>query len=66
MTAKYIPEFKSLKVYNSGDENNLVLDSPKRKMTIRDLMSHQSGIPNPPEDSETVINKIAMNIYSKS
>ena len=63
---KYIPEFKSLKVYNSGDENNLVLDSPKRKMTIRDLMSHQSGIPNPPEDSETVINKIAMNIYSKS
>tara|TARA_B100000941_G_scaffold278952_1_gene243769 strand:- start:108 stop:1280 length:1173 start_codon:yes stop_codon:yes gene_type:complete len=61
---KYIPEFQSLKVYKSGDENNPVLENPKRKMTIRDLMSHQSGLPSPNEDSEEITSKIAMNIYS--
>ena len=63
---KYIPEFQSLKVYKSGDENNLVLENPKRKMTIRDLMSHQSGLPSPNEDSEEITSKIAMNIYSNN
>tara|TARA_S200000501_G_C20807216_1_gene736720 strand:+ start:394 stop:1578 length:1185 start_codon:yes stop_codon:yes gene_type:complete len=61
---RYIPEFKSLKVYKSGDEYNPVLDSPKRKMTIRDLMSHQSGLPSPNKESEEITSKIAMNIYS--
>tara|TARA_B100000941_G_scaffold123397_1_gene87146 strand:+ start:483 stop:1667 length:1185 start_codon:yes stop_codon:yes gene_type:complete len=61
---KYIPEFKSLKVYKSGDEHNPILDNPKRKMTIRDLMSHQSGLPSPNKDSEEITSKIAMNIYS--
>ena len=63
---KYIPEFQSLKVYKSGDENNPVLKNPKRKMTIRDLMSHQSGLPSPNEDSEEITSKIAMNIYSNN
>ena len=63
---KYIPEFQSLKVYKSGDENNPVLENPKRKMTIRDLMSHQSGLPSPNEDSEEITSKIAMNIYSNN
>ncbi len=63
---KYIPEFQSLKVYKSGDENNPVLENPKRKMTIRDLMSHQSGLPSPNQDSEEITSKIAMNIYSNN
>lgn len=41
---KYIESWKKLKVYNSGDINNFIVDSPNRHMTIKDLMSHQSGL----------------------
>ena len=41
---KYIESWKNLKVYNSGDLGNFVVDFPSRHMTIKDLMTHQSGL----------------------
>ncbi|NCG35398.1 MAG: serine hydrolase [Dehalococcoidales bacterium] len=41
---KYIPEWKNLSVYQSGDSNNKVTTPPKRKMIIHDLLTHRSGL----------------------
>jgi CubicO group peptidase (beta-lactamase class C family) len=41
---KYIPEWKNLKVYVSGEYPNFVTKPPERDMTIRDLLSHTSGL----------------------
>lgn len=41
---EYIPEFKGLEVYVSGDSEGFITQKPKRPMTIRDLLSHQSGL----------------------
>ena len=37
--SKYIPEFSNTKVYKDGD-----LLSPRREITIRDLLRHTSGL----------------------
>jgi CubicO group peptidase (beta-lactamase class C family) len=42
--AKYIPEFKNLKVFSSKDKDGLHLEDLKRPMTIRDLLTHTSGL----------------------
>lgn len=42
--AKYIPSFKDLKVYVSGDSlENMVTREPSKEMTIRDLLTHRAG-----------------------
>ena len=41
---KFIPEWKNMKVYESGDKNNLKTKSPNRKMLIHDLLTHRSGL----------------------
>jgi len=41
---KYIPEWKTLEVYVSGEYPNFVTKAPERDMTIRDLLSHTSGL----------------------
>ena len=40
----YIPSWKSLRVYESGIYPNFLTSKPKRHMTIRDLLSHMSGL----------------------
>ena len=40
---KYIPEFKELKVYASGDGAQMQLVSPTRKPTVRDVFRHTAG-----------------------
>jgi CubicO group peptidase (beta-lactamase class C family) len=42
--AKYIPEFKDLKVYSSKDKNGIHLVDQIKPMTIRDLLTHTSGL----------------------
>jgi CubicO group peptidase (beta-lactamase class C family) len=42
--AKYIPEFENLKVYSSQDKNGIHLVDQIRPMTIRDLLTHTSGL----------------------
>ena len=42
--AKFIPEFKGLKVYSGGGDAEANLAEQKREMTIRDLMRHTSGL----------------------
>jgi len=40
----YIPSWKNLRVYESGVYPNFVTSRPKRHMTIRDLLTHMSGL----------------------
>lgn len=42
--ANYIPEFKNLKVFSSKAKNGLILADQIRPMSIRDLLSHTSGL----------------------
>ncbi|WP_168565031.1 serine hydrolase domain-containing protein [Crateriforma spongiae] len=45
--AKFLPAFADLKVATGTDDNgDLILQSPKRPMTIRDLTRHTSGLAN--------------------
>jgi len=41
---KYIPEWENLRVYAGGNYPNFLTTRPERPMTIRDLMSHTSGL----------------------
>jgi CubicO group peptidase (beta-lactamase class C family) len=41
---KYIPEWKNLGVYQAGNHPLFVTTPPDRPMTIRDLMTHMSGL----------------------
>ena len=40
----YIPSWRNLRVYQSGIYPNFLTSRPKRHMTIRDLLSHMSGL----------------------
>jgi CubicO group peptidase (beta-lactamase class C family) len=42
---KYLPEFKGQRLVLSRDKDKLVLGKPKRPITIRDLLTHTSGLP---------------------
>ncbi|MCP5107928.1 MAG: serine hydrolase [bacterium] len=42
--SKFIPEFKKVKVFSKMDRDKPVLVEPKRPMTIRDLLTHTSGL----------------------
>lgn len=47
---KYLPEFRGLWMVDSRGETTLSLRRPSRPITIRDLMTHTSGMaPRPPE-----------------
>ncbi len=41
---RYIPEWKELGVYESGIFPDSITSSPSRPMTVRDILSHQSGL----------------------
>ncbi|MGB8261049.1 MAG: serine hydrolase domain-containing protein [Terracidiphilus sp.] len=42
--AKYIPEFKNLKVYKGvDDDGRMILEAPEHPPTMRELMSHTAG-----------------------
>ena len=40
----YIPSWEKLRVYQSGIYPNFLTSKPKRHMTIRDLLTHMSGL----------------------
>ena len=42
--AKYIPEFKDLKVFSSKDKDGIHVVDQIKPMTIRDLLTHTSGL----------------------
>ena len=41
---RYIPEWRNLGVYAGGVYPNFLTTRPERPMTVRDLLSHQSGL----------------------
>lgn len=43
--AKYIPEFQGQKLVVGNEGGKVVLGDPKRPITIRDLLTHTSGLP---------------------
>lgn len=46
---KHLPEFRSMWVVDKQDERTRSLKRPSRPITLRDLMTHTSGLPlNPP------------------
>lgn len=49
--SKYIPEFKDLKVFSYGDVHGLHLEKQKKQMTIRNLLTHTSGLGSGAETS---------------
>jgi CubicO group peptidase (beta-lactamase class C family) len=49
--AKYIPEFKDLKVFSYKDKNGIHVEDQKKPMTISDLLTHTSGLGSGAEDS---------------
>ena len=49
--AKYIPEFKDLKVFSYKDKNGIHLEDQKKLMTISDLLTHTSGLGSDVEDT---------------
>jgi CubicO group peptidase (beta-lactamase class C family) len=42
--AKYIPSWANLRVYQSGSYPNFLTTACERPMTVRDLLTHQSGL----------------------
>ncbi len=42
--SKFIPDFKNLKVYAGEDESDVKLVGLERQVTIRDLLTHTSGL----------------------
>jgi len=42
--SKYIPEWRNLRVFASGNHPNFLTVPPNREMTIRDLFTHTSGL----------------------
>jgi CubicO group peptidase (beta-lactamase class C family) len=42
--SKYIPSWKDLRVYQSGSYPNFLTTACERPMTVRDLLTHQSGL----------------------
>ena len=41
---KFLPEFKKSSVFQSGSYPNFMTSNPDREITIRDLLSHTSGL----------------------
>jgi CubicO group peptidase (beta-lactamase class C family) len=42
--SKYIPEFADLEVYVSGSGEDMITEPINRAMTVRDVLTHQSGL----------------------
>lgn len=42
--SKYIPEFADVQVWAGGDEGNFETKKPDRAMTVRDAMTHVTGV----------------------
>lgn len=45
---KHLPEFRGQMKLASREGDRMVLEKPKRPITIRDLLTHTSGMPGPP------------------
>lgn len=49
--AKYIPEFQDLKVFTQKNRNGIYSEDQKKPMTIRNLLTHTSGLASGMENS---------------
>ena len=61
--ARYLPQLKDMQVgiekaNPATGKKEIVLEPPKRLMTIRDLLRHTSGLVYPPQFTNTAINRL--------
>lgn len=61
--AKYLPEFKNMKVYVSGSGDDMVLEDAKSPIRIIDLFMHTSGLSYGFTSSE--VDKLYQQLFSK-
>ena len=54
---KYLPEFKGQMLVASKDGNTVTLKKPARPITVKDLLTHTSGLPNYPAGLADVYQK---------
>jgi CubicO group peptidase (beta-lactamase class C family) len=58
--SKYAPEFANVKVYAGEDaKGNMILESPKRPITIRDITRHTAGFVTNNPDTTTQLGQLA-------
>ena len=67
----YLPELKDVEVYAKNESDKWVYEKPERHMTIRDLMTHTSGLTyglfgNTPVDSMYLAEKLFTNCESNT
>ncbi len=58
---KYLPEFKAQMVIASKSDDEITLKKPKRPITVRDVMSHSSGMP-----FKSALEEPTMDLYALS
>jgi CubicO group peptidase (beta-lactamase class C family) len=66
---KFIPEWKNLGVYAAGNYPQFLTSHPERPMTIRDLMTHTSGLTYPSMERTNVdaaYRKLAIGVLEAS
>ena len=54
LVEKYIPEFQDLQVFDSYTNEQVITVEPKKKMTIKNLMTHTAGFTYPFSDNTKV------------
>jgi CubicO group peptidase (beta-lactamase class C family) len=54
---KYLPEFKGQMLLASRDRDTVTLKKPSRPITVKDLLTHTSGLPNYPPGLADVYQK---------
>jgi len=63
---KYLPEFKGLWLAVEQDKDHILLKRPKRAITVRDILSHTSGMPFRSAMEEPTLDMLALRDAVKS
>ncbi len=57
---KFLPEFRNLWVVAERDKDHLLLKRPKREITVRDVLSHTSGMPFKSDLEEPTLDRLPL------
>ncbi|MGC8742879.1 MAG: serine hydrolase domain-containing protein [Verrucomicrobiia bacterium] len=63
---KYLPEFKNQMVYSEATNDSVVLRKPSHPITIREILSHTSGLPFSSLVESPTLDRLPLDIAVKS
>lgn len=63
---KYLPEFQGQWLAVERDDEHVLLKKPSRPITVRDILSHTSGLPFRSEMEEPTLDLLPLNVAVKS